>query len=54
MTNRRKTASSSRIQTRPQEYSVLCTLNLNGDYIFPMPLPPVVGGLGMAPGANIG
>jgi len=41
------------IQTRPQEYSVLCTLNLNGDYISDA-AAAVVGGLGMAPGANIG
>jgi len=36
------------IQTRPQEYSVLCTLNLNGDYISDA-AAAVVGGLGMAP-----
>jgi isocitrate dehydrogenase len=41
------------IQTRPQEYSVLCTLNLNGDYVSDA-AAAVVGGLGMAPGANIG
>ena len=41
------------IQTRPQDYSVLCTLNLNGDYISDA-AAAVVGGLGMAPGANIG
>ena len=41
------------IQTRPQEYSVLATLNLNGDYISDA-AAAVVGGLGMAPGANIG
>ncbi|MCX5938026.1 MAG: isocitrate/isopropylmalate family dehydrogenase, partial [Cyanobium sp. LacPavin_0920_WC12_MAG_62_9] len=38
---------------RPQEYSVLATLNLNGDYISDA-AAAVVGGLGMAPGANIG
>ena len=41
------------IQTRPQEYSVLATLNLNGDYISDA-AAAIVGGLGMAPGANIG
>jgi isocitrate dehydrogenase len=41
------------IQTRPQEYSILATLNLNGDYISDA-AAAVVGGLGMAPGANIG
>jgi isocitrate dehydrogenase len=41
------------IQTRPQEYSVLATLNLNGDYVSDA-AAAVVGGLGMAPGANIG
>ncbi len=41
------------IQTRPQEYSILATLNLNGDYISDA-AAAIVGGLGMAPGANIG
>ena len=41
------------IQTRPADYSVLATLNLNGDYISDA-AAAVVGGLGMAPGANIG
>ncbi|BEV35531.1 NADP-dependent isocitrate dehydrogenase [Synechococcus sp. M16CYN] len=41
------------IQTRPQEYSILVTLNLNGDYISDA-AAAIVGGLGMAPGANIG
>ena len=41
------------IQTRPQEYSILATLNLNGDYISDAG-SAIVGGLGMAPGANIG
>ncbi len=41
------------IQTRPQEYSIIATLNLNGDYISDA-AAAVVGGLGMAPGANIG
>ncbi len=38
---------------RPQEYDVLATPNLNGDYLSDA-LAAQVGGLGMAPGANIG
>ena len=38
---------------RPAEYSVLATPNLNGDYISDG-LAAQVGGLGMAPGANVG
>ena len=38
---------------RPDEYSVIATPNLNGDYISDA-LAAQVGGLGMAPGANIG
>jgi isocitrate dehydrogenase len=38
---------------RPSEYSVLATPNLNGDYLSDA-LAAQVGGLGMAPGANIG
>ncbi len=38
---------------RPEEYSVLAMPNLNGDYISDA-LAAQVGGLGMAPGANIG
>ena len=41
------------IQTRPADYSILATSNLNGDYISDA-AAAVVGGLGMAPGANIG
>jgi isocitrate dehydrogenase len=37
---------------RPDEYSVICTPNLNGDYISDA-CAAQVGGLGMAPGANI-
>jgi len=40
------------ILTRPNEYSVICTLNLNGDYISDA-LAAIVGGIGIAPGANI-
>lgn len=38
--------------TRPAEYSVIATLNLNGDYISDA-LAACVGGIGIAPGANI-
>lgn len=41
------------IQTRPAEYSILATMNLNGDYISDA-AAAIVGGLGMGPGANIG
>jgi isocitrate dehydrogenase len=41
------------IQTRPDEYSILATLNLNGDYLSDA-AAAIVGGLGMGPGANIG
>jgi isocitrate dehydrogenase len=37
---------------KPQDYSVIATLNLNGDYISDM-LAAQVGGIGIAPGANI-
>jgi len=40
------------ILTRPSEYSVIATLNLNGDYISDA-LAAIVGGIGIAPGANI-
>jgi len=40
------------ILTRPAEYSVIATLNLNGDYISDA-LAAEVGGIGIAPGANI-
>ncbi len=38
---------------RPQEYDVIATLNLNGDYISDA-LAAQVGGIGIAPGGNIG
>ncbi len=41
------------IQTRPAEYSILATMNLNGDYLSDA-AAATVGGLGMGPGANIG
>ncbi len=37
---------------RPEDYSVVATLNLNGDYISDM-LAAQAGGIGIAPGANI-
>jgi isocitrate dehydrogenase len=40
------------ILTRPREYDVIATLNLNGDYISDA-LAAQVGGIGIAPGANI-
>ncbi|MFH2048841.1 MAG: isocitrate dehydrogenase (NADP(+)) [bacterium] len=41
------------VLTRPDEYTVLATPNLNGDYLSDA-CAAQVGGLGMAPGANIG
>jgi isocitrate dehydrogenase len=40
------------ILTRPREYGIIATLNLNGDYISDA-LAAQVGGIGIAPGANI-
>ncbi len=40
------------ILTRPRDYSVIATLNLNGDYVSDA-LAANVGGIGIAPGANI-
>jgi isocitrate dehydrogenase len=40
------------ILTRPEEHDVIATLNLNGDYISDA-LAACVGGIGIAPGANI-
>ena len=40
------------ILTRPREYDVIATLNLNGDYLSDA-LAAQVGGIGIAPGANI-
>lgn len=37
---------------KPEEYSVIATLNLNGDYVSDQ-LAAMVGGIGIAPGANI-
>lgn len=41
------------ILTRPEQYSILATTNLNGDYLSDA-CAAQVGGLGIAPGANIG
>ena len=41
------------ILTRPKEYDVIATMNLNGDYVSDA-LAACVGGIGIAPGANIG
>jgi len=46
-------AMFQQILLRPAEYDVLATPNLNGDYLSDA-LAATVGGLGMAPGANIG
>ena len=46
-------AMFQQILLRPAEYSVLATPNLNGDY-FSDACAAQIGGLGMAPGANIG
>lgn len=45
-------AMLQQIITRPAEYGVLTTMNLNGDYISDA-LAAQVGGIGIAPGANI-
>ena len=45
-------AMLQQIITRPAEYGVLATMNLNGDYISDA-LAAQVGGIGIAPGANI-
>ena len=46
-------AMFQQILLRPDEYDIIATPNLNGDYISDA-LAAQVGGLGMAPGANIG
>lgn len=45
-------AMLQQVLTRPSEYDVLTTMNLNGDYISDA-LAAQVGGIGIAPGANI-
>ena len=46
-------AMLQQILTRPDEYSVIATMDLNGDYLSDA-LAAQVGGIGIAPGANIG
>ena len=46
-------AMLQQVLTRPDEYDVVATMNLNGDYLSDA-LAAQVGGLGIAPGANIG
>jgi len=46
-------AMFQQILLRPEEYSVIATTNLNGDYLSDA-ISAQVGGLGLAPGANIG
>lgn len=46
-------AMFQQVLLRPDEYSVIATPNLNGDYISDA-LAAQIGGLGLAPGANIG
>ena len=45
-------AMLQQVLTRPREYGVLATMNMNGDYISDA-LAAQVGGIGIAPGANI-
>ncbi|MEC8948442.1 MAG: NADP-dependent isocitrate dehydrogenase, partial [Candidatus Thermoplasmatota archaeon] len=45
-------AMLQQVLTRPRKYSVIATMNLNGDYISDA-LAAQVGGIGIAPGANI-
>jgi len=45
-------AMLQQVLTRPRDYGVLATMNLNGDYISDA-LAAQVGGIGIAPGANI-
>jgi isocitrate dehydrogenase len=46
-------AMFQQVLLRPEDYSVICTLNLNGDYLSDE-CAALVGGLGMAPGGNLG
>ncbi len=46
-------AMFQQVLLRPEEYSVICTLNLTGDYLSDA-CAAMVGGLGMAPGGNLG
>jgi isocitrate dehydrogenase len=51
--NRIADAMFQQVLLRPAEYDVIATMNLNGDYLSDA-LAAQVGGLGIAPGANIG
>lgn len=51
--NRIADSMFQQVLLRPEEYDVIATMNLNGDYLSDA-LAAQVGGLGMAPGANIG
>jgi isocitrate dehydrogenase len=51
--NRIADAMFQQVLLRPGEYDVIATMNLNGDYLSDA-LAAQVGGLGIAPGANIG
>lgn len=46
-------AMLQQVLTRPAEYDVIATMNLNGDYLSDA-LAAQVGGIGIAPGANLG
>jgi isocitrate dehydrogenase len=46
-------AMLQQILTRPDEYDVIATMNLNGDYLSDA-LAAQVGGIGIAPGSNLG
>jgi isocitrate dehydrogenase len=46
-------AMFQQVLLRPEEYDVIATPNLNGDYLSEA-LAAMVGGVGIAPGANIG
>ena len=46
------TLPSQQVLTRPEEFDVIATLNLNGDYLSDA-LAAQVGGIGIAPGGNI-
>ena len=52
MYKRQADAFLQQILTRPAEYDVIATLNLNGDYVSDA-LAACVGGIGIAPGGNI-
>ena len=47
-----RTSRFSKVLTRPDDFDVIATLNLNGDYLSDA-LAAQVGGIGIAPGGNI-